>query len=113
MSPNVLQNRQRTPAKSLNGRVIMNLVAVIACPVGLVTIYLVAACLEKTAKDLGHQIKVEIQGAAGVENELSARDIAQAENVILATNKGVKTSGAVPRSQHYSSISAGRSQESP
>jgi fructose-specific phosphotransferase system IIB component len=68
----------------------MNLVAVVSCPLGLVTVHLAAAYLEKTARDLGHQIKVEIQGAAGVENELSSRDIGQAKNVILATSKEVK-----------------------
>ena len=33
--------------------------------------------LEKTAKALGHQIKVETQGAMGIENELRESEIRQ------------------------------------
>jgi PTS system fructose-specific IIB component/fructose-specific PTS system IIB-like component len=42
--------------------------------------------LEKTAKKLGHSIKVETQGAMGIENELSQKDIDSAEVAILATD---------------------------
>jgi PTS system fructose-specific IIB component/fructose-specific PTS system IIB-like component len=42
--------------------------------------------LEKTAKALGHEIKVETQGAMGIENELSSSDIAAAQAAILATD---------------------------
>jgi PTS system fructose-specific IIB component/fructose-specific PTS system IIB-like component len=42
--------------------------------------------LEKTGKALGHQIKVETQGAMGIENELSVNDIKLAEAAILAAD---------------------------
>jgi fructose-specific phosphotransferase system IIB component len=42
--------------------------------------------LEKTAKALGHQIKVETQGAMGIENELSASDIKQADMALFAVD---------------------------
>jgi PTS system fructose-specific IIB component/fructose-specific PTS system IIB-like component len=42
--------------------------------------------LEKTGKALGHQIKVETQGAMGIENELSLNDIKLAEAAILAAD---------------------------
>jgi fructose-specific phosphotransferase system IIB component len=42
--------------------------------------------LEKTAKSLGHQIKVETQGAMGIENELRDADIRQAQVVIFAVD---------------------------
>jgi PTS system fructose-specific IIB component/fructose-specific PTS system IIB-like component len=42
--------------------------------------------LEKTAKKLGHAIKVETQGAMGVENELSQADIDNADVVIIAAD---------------------------
>jgi PTS system fructose-specific IIB component/fructose-specific PTS system IIB-like component len=40
--------------------------------------------LEKTGRELGHEVRVETQGAMGVENELSSAEIAAAECVILA-----------------------------
>ena len=42
--------------------------------------------MDKTAKALGHQIKIETQGAMGIENELSESDIRQAQAVILASD---------------------------
>ncbi|HQU33805.1 MAG TPA: hypothetical protein PLB88_05770, partial [Thermoanaerobaculaceae bacterium] len=46
--------------------------------------------LEKAARRLGHTIKVETQGAMGIENELSADDIAHADVVILAAGIAVR-----------------------
>jgi fructose-specific phosphotransferase system IIB component len=46
--------------------------------------------LEKAARRLGHTIKVETQGAMGIENELSADDIARADVVILAAGIAVR-----------------------
>ncbi len=68
----------------------MKLIAVTACPTGIAHTYMAAAQLEKTAKKLGHHIKVETQGAMGIENELSAEDIASAEALILATDIAVE-----------------------
>ena len=64
----------------------MRIVAVTACATGIAHTYMAAEQLEKTAKTLGHQIKVETQGAMGIENELSENDIAQAHVAILATD---------------------------
>jgi fructose-specific phosphotransferase system IIB component len=64
----------------------MKIVAVTACPTGIAHTYMAAEQLEKTARRLGHQIKVETQGAMGIENELSMEDIAAAELVILAAD---------------------------
>ena len=44
----------------------MKFVAVTACPTGIAHTYMAAAQLEKTAKKLGHTIKVESQGAMGI-----------------------------------------------
>ena len=49
-----------------------------------------AARLEKTAKDLGHEIKVETQGALGIENRLSENDIRQAQVAIFAVDINVE-----------------------
>jgi len=64
----------------------MKIVAVTACPTGIAHTYMAAEKLEKTAKALGHQIKVETQGAMGIENELSAADIKGADAVLFAVD---------------------------
>lgn len=64
----------------------MKFVAVTACPTGIAHTYMAAEQLEKVAKKLGHTIKVETQGAMGIENELSQAEIDAAEVVILAAD---------------------------
>jgi fructose-specific phosphotransferase system IIB component len=64
----------------------MKIVAVTACATGIAHTYMAAEQLERTARTLGHQIKVETQGAMGIENELSSADIRAAYGVILATD---------------------------
>ncbi len=64
----------------------MKIIAVTACPTGIAHTYMAAEQLEKTAKRLGHTIKVETQGAMGIENELSAADVGGAEVVIIAAD---------------------------
>ena len=64
----------------------MKIVAVTACPTGIAHTYMAAEQLEKTAKALGHTIKVETQGAMGIENELSKKDIADADAAIFAVD---------------------------
>jgi len=68
----------------------MKIVAVTACPTGIAHTYRAAEQLEKTAKTLGHQIKVETQGAMGIENELSAKDIREADIAIFAVDIDVE-----------------------
>jgi PTS system, fructose-specific, IIB component len=68
----------------------MNIVAVTACPTGIAHTYMAAEQLEKTAKSLGHSIKVETQGAMGIENELSESDISAADAVIFAVDIDVE-----------------------
>lgn len=64
----------------------MKIVAVTACPTGIAHTYMAAEQLEKTAKVLGHQIRVETQGAMGIENKLSSKDISEAEVAIFAVD---------------------------
>lgn len=68
----------------------MKIVAVTACPTGIAHTYMAAEQLEKTARALGHEIKVETQGAMGIENELSAGDIREAEVAIFAVDIDVE-----------------------
>ena len=64
----------------------MKIVAVTACPTGIAHTYMAAEQLEKTAKSLGHQIRVETQGAMGIENQLSGKDIRDADVAIFAVD---------------------------
>jgi fructose-specific phosphotransferase system IIB component len=64
----------------------MKIVAVTACPTGIAHTYMAAEQLEKTAKKLGHAIKVETQGAMGVENELSQAEVDAADVAIIAAD---------------------------
>ena len=68
----------------------MKIVAVTACPTGIAHTYMAAEQLEKTARKLGHEIKVETQGAMGIENELSQEEINAAAAVILATDIAIE-----------------------
>jgi len=68
----------------------MNLVAVTACPTGIAHTYMAAERLEKTGKKLGLTIKVETQGAMGIENELSPSEIRDAAAVIFAVGIPVR-----------------------
>ena len=64
----------------------MRIVAVTACPTGIAHTYMAAEQLEKTARKLGHTIKVETQGAMGIENELSQADVDAADVAIIAAD---------------------------
>ncbi len=64
----------------------MKIVAVTACPTGIAHTYMAAEQLEKTARALGHDIQVETQGSMGIENELSARDIREADVALFAAD---------------------------
>lgn len=64
----------------------MRIIAVTACPTGIAHTYMAAARLESVAKNFGHEIKVETQGAMGIENKLTDNDIRQAQIAIFAVD---------------------------
>ena len=70
----------------------MKIVAVTACPTGIAHTYMAAEQLEKTAKKLGHSIKVETQGAMGIENKLTESEISAAGVAILAVDIAIEES---------------------
>jgi fructose-specific phosphotransferase system IIB component len=71
-------------------RALMKIVAVTACPTGIAHTYMAAEQLEKTARRLGHTIKVETQGSMGIENELTPEDIVEASCAIFAVSLPVR-----------------------
>jgi fructose-specific phosphotransferase system IIB component len=68
----------------------MKIVAVTACPTGIAHTYMAAEQLEKTARKLGHSIKVETQGAMGIENKLTESEINSASVAILAVDIAIE-----------------------
>ena len=67
----------------------MKIVAVTSCPTGIAHTYMAAEALEQAAKDAGHEIHVETQGAAGAEAVADA-DIAAADAVVFAADVEVR-----------------------
>lgn len=65
------------------------IVAVTACIAGIAHTYMAKANLEKFSKKHGVEIKVETQGAMGMENKLSTSDIEAADIVIFAVDTNV------------------------
>ncbi len=70
----------------------MKIVAVTACPTGVALTYMAATRLANGARAAGHSIKIETQGALGVENVLTQKDVANADVAILAAD--IDVSGA-------------------
>ena len=69
-----------------------NIVAVTACVSGVAHTYMAAERLEKVGHHEKWHLKVETQGALGVENRITAEDIARAEVVLLVTDIDRKSS---------------------
>lgn len=67
------------------------IVAVTACPTGIAHTYMAAEAIEKKAKELGYQVKVETRGSAGAKNVLTDDEIAKATGVIVACDTKVPT----------------------
>lgn len=67
------------------------IVAVTACPTGIAHTYMAAEDIEKKAKELGYQVKVETRGSGGAKNVLTDDEIAKAAGVIVACDTNVPT----------------------
>ncbi|HWR30934.1 MAG TPA: PTS sugar transporter subunit IIC, partial [Negativicutes bacterium] len=52
--------------------------------------FMAAASLEKAGKAMGLEVKVETQGATGIENEITAADLARADAAIIASDVAIK-----------------------
>lgn len=68
----------------------MKIIAVTSCPSGVAHTYMAAEAIEKAAKAAGMEVKVETQGSIGIENELTASDVAEADAVILTKDMDIK-----------------------
>jgi PTS system fructose-specific IIC component len=85
------QGEAATPATPLSppatGKYV---VAVTGCTTGIAHTYLAEEALKKKAAELGVGIKVETNGASGVENRLTKADIDKADGVVIASDKAVE-----------------------
>lgn len=63
--------------------------AVTACPTGIAHTYMAAEALQEMAGKLGVAMKVETNGSGGVKNKLTAKEIEEAEGIIVAADKNV------------------------
>ncbi|WP_222563313.1 fructose-specific PTS transporter subunit EIIC [Spiroplasma clarkii] len=70
-----------------------DVIGITACPTGIAHTYLAAEKIEEYASQLGLTAKVETQGRRGVDNKLTAEDIANAKYIILAHDKAINGMG--------------------
>ncbi|MFX3616804.1 MAG: PTS fructose transporter subunit IIB [Sporolactobacillus sp.] len=69
----------------------MKIVGISACTSGIAHTYIAKEKLIKAAQALGHTIHIETQGTIGIEDELTASEIKEADLVIIAAD--IKISG--------------------
>ena len=76
--------KSETPSKA--GK---KIVAVTACPTGIAHTFMAAEALELKAKELGITFRVEKDGSGGAKDPLTAKEIAEADAVIVACDKNI------------------------
>ncbi len=64
----------------------MKIVGIAACTSGIAHTYIAKEKLVTAAKELGHDVHIETQGTIGTEDELTPKDIAEADVVIIAAD---------------------------
>nr|WP_263314621.1 fructose-specific PTS transporter subunit EIIC [Mammaliicoccus sp. Marseille-Q6498] len=70
----------------------MKILAITSCPNGIAHTYMAQEKLEQVAKEMGVEIKVETQGGVGTENALTAKDIKEADGLIIAADRQIDLS---------------------
>ena len=65
------------------------IVAVTACPTGIAHTFMAAESLEQKAKELGVAFRVEKDGSGGAKDPLTAKEIEEADAVIVAVDKNI------------------------
>lgn len=83
------------------------LVGVTACPTGIAHTYMSAENLEKAAKEMGYEVKIETNGSVGVENKLTSQDISEADAVIVSADTKVDMDRFSGKKLYKTSVSKG------
>lgn len=73
------------------------LIALCACPMGLAHTFMAAQALEDAATEAGYEVKIETQGADGIQNRLTPQDIADADILSTPSRSPRKTMSASKR----------------
>lgn len=68
----------------------MKIVGVTSCIAGLAHTPMAAKSLEKEGERLGHQIKIEQQGAMGIINKIAQDEITAADFVLIAADRSIE-----------------------
>lgn len=76
-------------AESGDASPVCRILAVTACPTGIAHTYMAAESLEKAAKAKNCFVKVETRGSAGAKNVLTAKEIAEADCIVVAADTKV------------------------
>lgn len=71
------------------GAPVCRILAVTACPTGIAHTYMAAESLEKAAKARSCSVKVETRGSAGAKNVVTAKEIEEADCIIVAADTKV------------------------
>ncbi|MCB6611331.1 fructose-specific PTS transporter subunit EIIC [[Clostridium] symbiosum] len=66
------------------------ILAVTACPTGIAHTFMAAENLQRTGEKLGYPVKVETNGADGIQNHLTKEEIESADGIIIAADKNVE-----------------------
>ena len=66
-----------------------DILAVTSCPTGIAHTYMAEEAIQKACEKRGLKVKVETNGASGVQNLLTAKDIDNAKGIIIAADIGV------------------------
>lgn len=66
------------------------ILAVTACPTGIAHTFMAAENLQRTGEKLGYPVKVETNGADGIQNHLTREEIESADGIIIAADKNVE-----------------------
>ncbi|UUM20129.1 MULTISPECIES: fructose-specific PTS transporter subunit EIIC [unclassified Mycoplasma] len=69
-----------------------DIVAVTACPTGIAHTFMAKQKLYEQAQEMNVSIKIETQGADGVDNKLTDQEIANAKGIILAVDREIEKS---------------------
>ncbi|WP_394294771.1 fructose-specific PTS transporter subunit EIIC [Aeromonas rivipollensis] len=82
----LLEKREEQAAPAADKGLI---IGVTGCPAGIAHTYLAAESLERAAKELGYEVKVETNGSIGVKNSPTTAEIARASAIVVACDKQV------------------------
>ena len=87
----LLENRTDKTEKQDNlNTTLPTIVCVTACPAGIAHTYMAAEYLEKAGKKLGYNVHVEKQGANGIEDRLTAKQLNSAVACVFASEVAIK-----------------------